>query len=421
MELSLVIVISILFSAFFSGMEMAFVSANKMRIELERKKKSFASGVIQVFIHNPGQYITTMLVGNNIALVVYGITMASAMEPFISRQIPNEVSVFIVQTIFATLIILLTAEFIPKTLFRIKPNLALEVFAFPVFFFYVLFYPITRFTIGLSNIILRLVFKAKIPDNSNQSIFNKVDLDHFVKESQIILPEDSKIGNEIRIFQNALDFGKVKLRECMIPRPEIVAFEVSIPIREIRKEFIDSGYSRILIYKNNIDNIIGYINSKDLFRKPKTIRSLLTPIIIVPETMPANKLLSQFIKEKKNIAIVVDEFGGTAGMLTIEDLIEEIFGEIEDEHDVPELEEKQVGEKEFVFSGRLEIDYLNEKYKLNIPKTEEYETLAGFILHHYESIPKINHRIIIPPFAFKILKVKRNRVDLVNLQLSDDS
>lgn len=421
MEIPLVITISLIFSAFFSGMEMAFVSANKLRIELERKKKSFASGIIHVFIHNPGQYITTMLVGNNIALVVYGMTIAMALEPVISRQITNEVSVFIIQTIFATLLILLTAEFIPKTLFRLKPNLALEVFAFPVFFFYVLFYPITRFTIGLSNIILKHIFKAKIPENSSQSIFNKVDLDHFVRESQTILPENSKIGNEIRIFQNALDFSKVKLRECMIPRPEIVAFEVRTPIREIRKKFIDSGYSRILIYKNSIDNIIGYINSKDLFRNPKTIRSLLTPIIIVPETMPANKLLSQFIKEKKNIAIVVDEFGGTAGMLTIEDLIEEIFGEIEDEHDIPELEEKQVNEKEYIFSGRLEIDYLNEKYKLDIPKTEEYETLAGYILHHYESIPKINHRIIIPPFTFKILKVNRNRVDLVNLQLSDDS
>jgi CBS domain containing-hemolysin-like protein len=301
-----------------------------------------------------------------------------------------------------------------------KPNLALKVFSIPVLLFYILFYPVTKFTISVSNILLRLFFKTPFPKNPGQIVFNKVDLYHFVKESQTVLPENSKIENEIKIFQNALDFNKVKLRECMIPRPEIVAFEVSTPIREIKKTFIETGYSRILIYKSTIDNIIGYINSKDLFKNPKSIKSKLTPIIIVPETMPANKLLSQFIQEKKNIAIVVDEFGGTAGMLTIEDLIEEIFGEIEDEHDVPELEEKIVDEREFIFSGRLEIDYLNEKYKLDLPKTEEYETLAGFILHHYESIPKINHTIVIPPFSFKILRVNKNRVDLVQLKILEE-
>lgn len=420
MEILAIIFGSLFFSAFFSGMEIAFVASNKLRIELDSKKKSFASGIIRIFTQNSGQYISTMLVGNNIALVVYGIMMARLLEPLLSQYFSDDFLVFLLQTLFATVIILFAAEFLPKTLFRLKPNLALKVFAVPVLFFYVIFYPVTKFTIGLSKIILRIFFRTPVNTNASQKVFNKVDLDHFVKESQNVLPEDSKIVNEIRIFQNALDFNKVKLRECMIPRPEIVAFEISSPIREIKKKFIETGYSRILIYKNTIDNIIGYINSKDLFKNPKSIRSKVTPIIIVPETMPANKLLSQFIKEKKNIAIVVDEFGGTAGMLTIEDLIEEIFGEIEDEHDVPELEEKIISDREFVFAGRLEIDYLNEKYRLDIPKTEEYETLAGFILHHYESIPKINHTIVIPPFSFKILKVNRNRVDLVSLKLMEE-
>lgn len=417
MEILAIILGSLFFSAFFSGMEMAFVSSNKLRIELDRKQKSFASGIIRLFTQNPGQYISTMLVGNNIALVVYGIMMARLLEPFLFKFISDDFSIFLLQTIFATVIILFTAEFLPKTLFRLNPNFALKVFAAPVMFFYIIFYPVTKVTIGLSNFILRYILRTPLPMNSNQSVFNKVDLDHFIKENQSVLSKDSKIRNEIKIFQNALDFNKVKLRECMIPRPEIAAFEISASINEIKKTFIETGYSRILIYKTTIDNIVGYINSKDLFKNPKSIRSILTPIIIVPETMPANKLLSQFIKEKKNIAIVVDEFGGTGGMLTIEDLIEEIFGEIEDEHDVPELEETVIDEKEFVFSGRLEIDYLNEKYKLEIPKTDEYETLAGFILHHYESIPKINHRISIPPFSFKILKVNKNRVDLVNLKI----
>lgn len=420
MEIIVIILVSLFFSAFFSGMEIAFISSNKLQIELDRKKKSFSASIIQLFTRNSGQFITTMLVGNNIALVAYGIMMARLLEPRLSAYISNELSIFVLQTVFATFIILFAAEFLPKTLFRLKPNLALKIFSVPILLFYILFYPVTKLTIGISNIILRVFFKTPFPKDSSQTVFNKVDLYHFVKESQTVLPENSKIENEIKIFQNALDFNKVKLRECMIPRPEIVAFEVSTAIKEIKKTFIETGYSRILIYKSTIDNIIGYINSKDLFKNPKSIKSKLTPIIIVPETMPANKLLSQFIQEKKNIAIVVDEFGGTAGMLTIEDLIEEIFGEIEDEHDVPELEEKIVDEREFIFSGRLEIDYLNEKYKLDLPKTEEYETLAGFILHHYESIPKINHTIVIPPFSFKILRVNKNRVDLVQLKILEE-
>lgn len=419
MEILLIIFGSLFFSAFFSGMEIAFFASNKLRIELDRKKKSVSSVIIQLFTKSPGQYISTMLVGNNIALVVYGIMMARLLDPFLSNYFTHEIIIFILQTVFATIIVLFAAEFLPKTLFRLKPNLALNIFAVPVFFFYIIFYPITKFTIGLSNIILRVFFRTPFNKNPNQTVFNRVDLDHFVKESQTVLPKNSIIENEIKIFQNALDFNKVKLRECMIPRPEIVAFEISTSIREIKKTFIETGYSRILIYKNSIDNIIGYINSKDLFKNPKSIKLKLTPII-VPETMPANKLLSQFIKEKRNIAIVVDEFGGTAGMLTIEDLIEEIFGEIEDEHDIPELEEKVISEKEYILAGRLEIDYLNEKYLFEIPKKDEYETLAGFILHHYESIPKINHTIVIPPYSFKILKVNNNRVDLVNLKIIDE-
>lgn len=413
------IIVTLLFSAFFSGMEIAFVSSNKLKIELDRKQGTFSSKIINIFTRNPGQYLVTMLVGNNIALVIYGITMAVVLEPVLFNIVSSEVTVFILQTLFATILILLVAEFMPKALFLLKSNLALNVFALPLLFFYVLFYPVTRSTIGISNFLLKYVLKAKAAPDKKKTAFGKIDLDHFVKESQDELKEDDEIKNDIKIFQNALDFSSIKLRECMVPRPEIVAFEMNSSIEEIKQAFIETGYSRILIYKDTIDNIIGYINSKDLFRNPGSIRDVINRIIIVPETMPANKLLSLFIKEKKSIAIVVDEFGGTGGMITIEDVMEEIFGEIEDEHDTTDLEEKQTGENEYLFSGRLEIDYLNEKYKINIPKTDDYETLAGFILFHHESIPKANQKVIIKPFEFKILKITKTKVDLVSMKIAE--
>ena len=412
----LIIIGSLIFSAFFSGMEIAFISSNKLRIELDKKQKLYPSQIISIFIKNPGQYIATMLVGNNIALVIFGIIMAIILKPFIIKFSSNEIAILIIQTIISTVIILFTAEFLAKALFMIRPNIALNIFSPPVLFFYIIFYPITKIIIWISNFLLKFLFNIKINKQQGKNVFGKVDLDNLINEGHSELKMDNQIEHNVKIFQNALDFSKVKLRECMVPRTEITALELNNSIEELKQKFIETGFSRIIIYKNNIDNIIGYINSKKLFEKPKNIKSKLVRVLIVPETMAANKLLSLFIKEKKSIAIVVDEFGGTAGMVTIEDIIEEIFGEIEDEHDVIELEEKQINENEFVFSGRLEIDYLNNKYNLNIPETGDYETIAGFILYHYESIPKINEKITIDSFTFKILKVTHTRLELVNLK-----
>lgn len=420
MSYFVIILITLLFSAFFSGMEIAFISSNKLRLELERKQGTFASRITSVFTNNPGQYIATMLVGNNIALVVYGITMALVLEPQIRKVTGSEFSVFLIQTILATIIILITAEFIPKAIFRLKPNLILNSFSLPVMIIYILLYPISKSIIGIGNLLMKYVLGTDVSRDDKKNVFGKIDLDHFVKGSQHEFKEEDNLKNDIKLFKNALDFSTIKLRECMVPRPEIVAFEIDTPIEEVKQSFIETGYARILIYKNSIDNIIGYINSKDFFKNPKSIRTMLNRIIIVPETMVAHKLLSLFIKEKKSVAVVVDEFGGTAGMVTIEDIMEEIFGEIEDEHDTIDLEETQISEKEFIFSGRFEIDYLNDKYKLGIPKTEDYETLAGFILYHHESIPKVNQKVIIPPFVFKIIKMSKTRVELVNLIVSED-
>jgi CBS domain containing-hemolysin-like protein len=416
MDYFVIILISLLFSAFFSGMEIAFISSNKLRLELEKKQRTFPSRITSVFTRNPGQYIATMLVGNNIALVVYGITMALMLEPPIHKFISSEVSVFIIQTIIATIIILITAEFLPKAIFRLKPNLILNALSIPVMAFYILLYPISKSIIGIGNFLMKYVLSTDVSNDNKNNVFGKVDLDHFVKESQNEFHEEDNLQNDIKLFQNALDFSTVKLRECMVPRPEIAAFEIDTPIEEVKQSFIETGFARILVYKNSIDNIIGYINSKDFFKNPKSIRSMLNRIIIAPETMVAQKLLSLFIKEKKGVAVVVDEFGGTAGMVTIEDIIEEIFGEIEDEHDTVDIEEKQLSDNEFIFSGRIEIDYLNDKYNLEIPKTEDYETLAGFIIYHHESIPKINEKLTIGPFRFEIIKMSKTRIELVHLK-----
>lgn len=417
----MIILISLLLSAFFSGMEIAFLSSNKFRLELEKKQGTFTSKITSVFTKNPGQYIATMLVGNNIALVIYGITMAIILEPHVRKFAGSEVSVFILQTLIATILILITAEFIPKAIFRLKPNLILNTLSLPVMVFYILFYPVSKSIIWIGNLLMKYVFGTDVSNGDNKNVFGKIDLDHFIKENQNEFKEEDNLKHDIKLFQNALDFSTVKLRECMIPRPEIIAFDIDTPLEEVKQTFIETGYARILIYKNSIDNITGYINSKDFFKNPENIRSMLKHIIIVPETMVAHKLLSLFIKEKKSVAVVVDEFGGTAGMVTIEDVMEEIFGEIEDEHDTIDLEEKRLTENEYLFSGRFEIDYLNEKYNFGIPKEDDYETLAGFIIYHHESIPKINQKVIIDPFVFKIVKMSKTRIELVNMKITDNN
>ncbi len=413
---SSIIFISLIFSAFFSGMEISFLSSNRLQIELEKKQKSRNSNIISVFIKNPKKYIATMLVGNNIALVIYGVFMANILELPLSKYISSESGLLLSQTLISTLIILIIGEYIPKTIFRLNANLFLNIFAIPVYVFYFIFYPISWLTIKISNLILKKIFKTET-QKSNLIVFGKVDIDNYLNEYNTQKSNNDSEEYELKIFQNALDFSKIKIRECIIPRTEIAAIEHSDTIENLKEKFIETGYSKILIYKNNIDNIIGYTHSSELFKKPKNIHDIIHEVLIVPETMAANKLLKSFIQEKRSVAVVVDEFGGTSGMITIEDIMEEIFGEIKDEHDTDDLEEKQITDSEFVFSGRLEIDYLNEKYNLKIPTNGEYETIAGYILYNHENIPNINEKINIDIFSIKILKATNTRIELVQLKI----
>ncbi|WP_321368848.1 hemolysin family protein [uncultured Draconibacterium sp.] len=417
----LLILVTIILSAFFSGMEIAFVSANKLRLELDKQSDPFSSKLLKFLTQNGGQYIATMLVGNNIALVVYGIAFAAVLEPVLQNSIQSESLVLLLQTIVSTFVILLLAEFLPKTLFRIFPNTLLNIFALPLAFFYIIFYPISRFSLSITNFLLKNLFKTKPNTDDKNQVFRRIDLDEFINENDGINTEKKEfVETEIKLFKNALDFSKVKLREIMIPRTEIEMLETGASISELRQKFVETGYSRILIYNESIDNIIGYVHSSMLFKNPETINPFIKSVQIVPESMPANKLLSSFIQEHRSIAIVVDEFGGTAGMVTSEDILEEIFGEIEDEHDIKGIVEKKISDSEFVFSARAEIDTLNEKYFLELPESEEFETLAGLILFHHESIPKVNSIIKIEKFQFKILKATNTKIELVKLKLLDD-
>lgn len=421
MNLYLLIFITVLLSAFFSGMEIAYVSANKLRLELDKQSEPFNSKLLKIVTANGGQYIATMLVGNNIALVIYGIAFATLLEPFFQIYFQSESLILFLQTIVSTLIILVFAEFLPKTLFRIFPNTLLNIFSVPLALFYILFYPVTRFSMGITNVLLKKVFKTDISTSKRNPVFSRIDLDEFVKETDAAgLEKKETVETEVKLFKNALDFSKVKLREIMVPRTEIEMLEIDSSIAELRQKFVETGYSRILFYNENIDNIIGYVHSSVLFHNPDFIEPFIKKVLIVPETMPANRLLGTFIREHRSIAIVVDEFGGTSGMVTSEDILEEIFGEIEDEHDTSDIIEKQISETEFIFSGRAEIDLLNEKYYFEIPETEEFETLAGFILFYHKSIPKINTVIKIGKFHLKILKATNTKIELVKLTITEN-
>jgi len=422
MSLYLLIFITILLSAFFSGMEIAFVSANKLRLELDKQSDPFNSRILKMVTGNAGQYIATMLVGNNIALVIYGIAFAALLEPFLEIYIQSESVILLFQTVISTLIILLFSEFLPKTLFRLFPNTFLNIFSLPLAFFYILFYPISRFSISIANLLLKRILKTDLNVENKNPVFSRVDLDEFVRESDSALIEqmEKNVETEIKLFKNALDFSKVKLREIMVPRTEIEMLEIGASISDLRQKFVETGYSRILFFKENTDNIIGYVHSSVLFQNPESIEEYIKKVLIVPETMPANKLLSTFIQEHRSIAIVVDEFGGTSGMVTSEDILEEIFGEIEDEHDTSDIVERKINENEYIFSGRAEIDLLNEKYFFELPETEEFETLAGYILYYHESIPKINSVIKIGKFHFKILKATNTKIELVKLTISEN-
>lgn len=414
----IIILLSLLFSAFFSGMEIAFVSANKMHIELEKKKDTFLASILSKLTKKPSKFITTMLVGNNISLVVYGYFMGDLILKYLSPYIHNDLTILILQTIISTLIILVTAEFLPKAIFRIYANETLKIFAIPVYIFYVLIYFISEFIIFISDFILRVFFNIK--EDQVQLVFSKIELGNYISE-QIEAAEDD-IDAEIQIFQNALEFHNVRAREAMIPRTEIIAVELHESLKNIKQLFVETGLSKILVYNNSLDDIIGYVHVFDMFHKPKNIRSVVMPIEIVPETMMIHDVLNDLIKKRKSVAVVLDEYGGTSGLITVEDIVEELFGDIEDEHDTVTFLEEKINENEYNFSTRLEVDYLNETYDLGLTEDNSYETLGGLIMNHTENIPEQNEIIDIDNFQFKILKVSASKIEEVNLKrLSTES
>ena len=415
------IIVMLIFSGFFSGMEIAFVSSNRLKQELDLKRRILPARVLSAFYTNPSRFIGALLLGNNIALVIYGIAMANLLEPQIINALPaannSEFIILFIQTIISTLIILITAEFIPKILFRINPNAILKFFAIPVWLFYFIFYPIIFLFIGLAEFILTKIFRIQLTVGNYN--FTMIDLEEYVKEYNPSTEQPEEIEQEIQMIQNAIEFKHVKLRECMVPRTEIEAVELHEDIDTLRNLFSETGHSKIMIYENTIDNLVGYVHSYDIFTNPDKISDVIRKIDVYPETSNASELLNGMIREHKSVVIVLDEFGGTSGMVTLEDIIEEIFGEIEDEHDKEETVEKQLSPKEFIFSTRLEVDYLNEKYDLDIEVSDEYETLAGFIIQYHESIPLINEEIKIPPFLFTILKSSGNRIEEVKLEITE--
>ena len=415
MELQiLIILISIVLSAFFSGMEIAFVSANKMHIELEKKRGNFLSKILHNLTENPSKFITTMLVGNNISLVIYGYFMGELLLSFLVPYIESEFLMLLVQTIISTVIILVTAEFIPKAIYRIYANEALKIFALPAYIFFILFYIVSEFIIFISDFILRVFFNTKKDDA--QLVFSKAELSNYISE-QLETASHDEVDSEIQIFQNALDFHDVKAREAMIPRTEIVAVELHEPLKNLKDLFIETGLSKIMVYKDSLDEIIGYVHVFDLFKKPKSIRSILLPIVIVPETMMINDIMNELTKKSKSVAIVLDEYGGTSGLITVEDIVEELFGEIEDEHDSSELVEYKVNDREFEFSARLEVDYVNETYGLELPDIDAYETLGGLIVHHTENIPEAEEIVKIENYQFTIKEVSSSKIENIYLKV----
>ena len=418
MDIYIYILISLAFSAFFSGIEIAYVSASKFRHELDKNGNTIITRILDIFYNNPNQFISTMLVGNNIALVIYGLQMAELLEPFFLTYTDNYALVVIMQTISSTILILFAGEFVPKTVFRISPNFSLKIFALPLFIIYIVLFPISKLASILSNLILLLTGNKLFTDQKVSSL-TKVDLDYFLQQRLEEAPEDSEIETEVKMFQNALEFSNVRLRDCIVPRNEIVACEYGNSLQELKNKFIETGLSKVLIYKDNIDNIIGYIHSSELFFNPKDWTTRIREILLVPETMAANKLMRQLMQEKKGVAIVVDEFGGISGMLTLEDLVEEIFGDIEDEHDVKTYVARKISEKEYLLSGRVEIDSLNEKFDLDLPESDEFVTVAGYILHHYQNFPKVNETIVIDKYSFKIIRMTSTKIDLVRMKIAD--
>ena len=413
--ISIVIILTTLvLSAFFSGFEIAYVSSNKVHIEILKKQEGLIANILTRLTHRPSKLLATMLVGNNVALVMYGFEMGKVMTLLLPPFFQNVVW----HTIISTLIILITAEFMPKVFFQIYANQLLKLFAIPAYFFYLLFYPFSSFIIWISDFVLRVFFKTKgdyVPLS-----FTKVELVDYISEQMGNAPKKEEVDAEVQMFQNALEFSGVKAREIMIPRTEIVAVDLNETIENLIATFVSSGFSKILIYNENIDDIVGYVHSFDMFKKPKTIKEVLIPVVTIPETIQINEVLNLLMRKRKSMAVVLDEYGGTSGIVTLEDIVEELFGEIEDEHDKDKFIEEKISDDEYLFSARLEVDYINETYHLNLPESEEYETLSGLILLHTEEIPTQGETISLPPFVFSIEACSQTRIETVRIFIKEN-
>lgn len=415
----IIVLVSLLLSAFFSGVEIAFISADKLHIELRSQQGHISDKILSGFLKKPSWFITATLIGNNVTIVVYGIFMALVLEPLITGSLPpflnNELFVFVLQSMLATFVVLVTAEFLPKSLSLIRPNRMLSFLSIPIYIINILFYPMVWLIVNLSKLFIEKVLRLEYSEN--QPVFGLIDLNQYIKSMMLNQEDEMKQEVDAKIFTNALEFKTVKVRDCLVPRTELVTISIDDSIEALKSTFVESGFSKVLVYKDSIDNILGYCNSIELFKKPERLSDILIPIIIVPETMLANKLMIQLISERKNLALVVDEYGGTSGIVTIEDIIEEILGEIQDEHDEEDLLEQQVDENNFIFSARHEIDYLNDKYNFHLPEGD-YETLGGLILAVAEDFPKKNETIRLDEFIFRIDSIEDIRIEAIRLTIN---
>ena len=411
------LLVAMAFSAFFSGMEIAFVSSSKLRFEVDKSSQSLSGKLLTVFYNNPNNYISTMLVGNNIALVVYGIMMSRVIHGLLGEYfVNNQALLLFLDTVVSTLIILVVGEFVPKTIFKISPNATLRFFSLPTFIIYCVLYPISKFATACARVVLRLC-GIKLNKESSTKAFSKMDLDYFIQSSIQQGDGVQNVDTEVKIFQKALDFSNLRIRDCMVHRTEIEAVDKSATAEELMHVFVETGYSKIIVYENTIDNIIGYIHSSEMFKLTATWQDHITKMPFVPESLQAQKLMEQFLQQKRSLAVVVDEFGGTAGIISLEDIVEELFGEIEDEHDVDDYIAKQTEEDTYLLSARLEIERVNEMFGIGLPVSDDYQTIAGLILNHYKSFPKMHEIISIDRFRFKIMKVESNKIELITLKI----
>lgn len=409
----------LLLSAFFSGSEMAFLASNKLLIEIGRQKHPRVTSIIDIFNSNPSLLIATILVGNNVTMVIYGLVFSDTVGPVLSNYISSPTLTLLAQTIISTIIIIVTAEFLPKSLIQINPSTMLYVVAVPLFFFYIIFYPLSVVMQKASSFVIKYILRTKSEEQPQSLLPGRVDFDNLVSMQAEKNPDDSEVGLEAKLMRNALDFSKIKVRDCYIPRTDMVAININESVDHLHKKFVSSGYSKILVFNGSIDNIVGYVHVSEMFKGSKSIRSMMSPIAVVPETMRANLLLKQFTSQHKSIAIVVDEFGGTSGLITLEDVLEEIFGEINDEHDDDDLIDERLDDETYVFSGRMEVDDINEKYGVHLPTSDDYDTLAGLILSETQSIPREGDVVEVDRFEFKVLQAGHTTVDKIQMRVKD--